>query len=363
MQNPIEIHPDKQERGSYYFTDIPQATYDIYISYGGYTKSKTINIPSGGDNFDMRFSYTTDVSIELLTIRGEIYTDENLKIEIKRLGSIIYPDINHNVILQIPPGRYTVNVYDDDTLIGSQTSQISHDTTISVVTTRGSFIQMVFVASAAILLGFAVIMYLSKRITLNMCLKLLVLSLVFFSLVQPWWSFSGINEDEQISKTSDMYLYPQIMIEEYYEEETKKLSLSTIPDIFTEFLFYLTIIIGCGMILMFISFIPNIVLKKRFSYLLAILSVLFVLIVAISFYMGMSTITELSVGSLQGKGIIDVSIPTGEKIYMNASWGLGVGFYTILLASSISLGAAIYDILKSQKKRILHLLRKAKRKK
>jgi hypothetical protein len=363
MQNPIEIRPDKQERGSYYFTDIPQATYDIYISYGGYTKSKTINIPSGGESFDMRFSYTTDVSIELLTIRGEIYTDENLRIEIKRLASIIYPNINHNAILQIPPGRYTVNVYDDDTLIGSQTSQISHDTTISVVTTRGSFIQIVFVASAAILLGFSVIMYLSKRITLNMCLKLLVLSLVFFSLVQPWWSFSGINEDEQISKTSDMYLYPQIMIEEYHEEETKKLSLSTIPDIFTEFLFYLTIIIGCGMILMFISFIPNIVLKKRFSYLLAILSVLFVLIVAISFYMGMSTITEISVGSLQGKGIIDVSISTGEKIYMDASWGLGVGFYTILLASSISLGAAVYDILKSQKKRILHLLRITKIKK
>jgi hypothetical protein len=363
MQSTYEIYPENHMQGIYSFTDVPEATYELHISYGGYEKSKMIDIPSDGNDFDMRFSYTTDLQIELLTIRGEIYTDESLDIEVKRLGSVIYDHVSADDILSVPPGRYTVNVYEEDTLIGSQASQVTHDTVISVVTTKGSFIQMVFVASAAVLLGFAVIMYLFHRISVNMFLKLVVLGLVFFSLVQPWWSFYGENREEQVSKTSDMYLYPQIMIEEYHIDDARSLRISTIPDMFMDFLFTLNVIIGVGMILMFISFIPNIILKRRFSLLLAALSIIFVLIVALSFYMGMSTITQISLGSLHGDGIIDVSLPTGEKVYMDASWGLGIGFYTIVFAAIISIGAGVYDTIRTKRKKIIALLKKPMKRK
>jgi len=223
---------------------------------------------------------------------------------------------------------------------------------------------MVFVASSMALLGFAGVMFLLHRVSMNMFLKLVVLGLVFFSLVQPWWGFSGVNNDESISKTSEMYLYPQIMIEEYHVDDARALSISTIPDIFMEFLFYLTIIIGVGMILMFVSFIPNIILKRRFSLVLAGLSIVFVLIVALSFYMGMSTITEISLGSLHGSGIIEVSLPAGDKSYMDASWGLGIGFYTIVFAATISIAAGIYDAVTTKRKQIIEFLKKPiKRKK
>ena len=61
--------------------------------------------------------------------------------------------------------------------------------------------------------------------------------------------------------------------------------------------------------------------------------------------------------------MIDVSIPTGEKVYMNASWGLGIGFYTILIAASISLSTGIYDIVKSQRERLRELLHYSRSKK
>jgi len=357
MQNLYEIYPERHANGKYYFSDIPAASYDIHISYGGYTKSKTIDIPSAGDLIDLRFSYTTDLSFELLTIRGESYEDDTLNIEIKRLGSIIFDDINHKESVQVPPGIYTINVYEKGVLIGSKSSQVTHDTVISIVTIRGSFIQTVFVFSALILLVSACFLFLKKRITFNVALKLIVLGLVFFSLVQPWWSFSGISEDESFEKTSEMYLFPQIMIEEYHDDSTLKLSISTIPEIFLDFLFYLTVVIGFGMILMFISFIPNIILKRRFAFLLAFISIVFVLIVALSFYVGMSSITELSLGSLQGNGMIDVTMPSGERIYMKSLWGLGTGFYTIIIAASISISAAIYDIFKSKRQVINKLIR------
>jgi hypothetical protein len=192
---------------------------------------------------------------------------------------------------------------------------------------------------------------------------LVVLGLVFFSLVQPWWSFSGETDDGSMKKTSDMYLYPQIMIEEYHVDDARSLSLSTIPDVFMDFLFYLTVFIGVGMILMFISFIPNIILKRRFSLVLAGLSIVFVLIVAISFYMGMSAITQISLGSLSGHGIIDISIPSGEKVYMNANWGLGIGFYTIFFAAIISIAAGIYDAITNKREQISKRLKKTNEKK
>jgi len=108
---------------------------------------------------------------------------------------------------------------------------------------------------------------------------------------------------------------------------------------------------------MFISFIPNIILKRRFAFLLAFISIVFVLIVALSFYVGMSSITELSLGSLQGNGMIDVTMPSGERIYMKSIWGLGTGFYTIIIAASISISAAIYDIFKSKRQVINKLIR------
>ena len=169
--------------------------------------------------------------------------------------------------------------------------------------------------------------------------------------------------DKSIGKESDMYLFPQIMIEQYHEDNTRKLSIATIPEVFLDFLFTLSVIIGFGMVLMFLSFIPNILLKKRFAFLLAVISIVFVFIVVFSFYVGMSSITEISLGSIQGEGMIDVSIPSGEKVYMDASWGLGVGFYTILIAASISLGTAIYDIVKSQRERLSRLLHSSRSKK
>jgi hypothetical protein len=194
-------------------------------------------------------------------------------------------------------------------------------------------------------------MYATKRASLNITLKLLVLGLVFFSLVQPWWSFAGESEDQLQSKTSEMYLFPQIMIEEYHDDNLRRLSIATIPEVFMDFLFYLTVVIGVGMVLLFVSFIPNIVLKKRFAFLLAIISIIFVLIVAISFFMGMSSITEISLGSLQGQGMIEVSVSSFEKVYMHASWGLGMGFYMILFAAILLLSAGMYDLLKTRKQK------------
>jgi len=55
--------------------------------------------------------------------------------------------------------------------------------------------------------------------------------------------------------------------------------------------------------------------------------------VAIAFSFGMSKLCELSLGGLQGEGMLDVVLPTGETAYMFSSWGLGIGFYLCIAAA------------------------------
>jgi hypothetical protein len=99
-----------------------------------------------------------------------------------------------------------------------------------------------------------------------------------------------------------------------------------------------------------VSFIPNIVYKKRYSTILISASVVFLILVTAAYIFGMSKLTELSLGRLQGEGTLDVVLPDQTTVYMNANWGLGIGFYLVLSAALITLFAGIIDYLRKTKK-------------
>ena len=98
-----------------------------------------------------------------------------------------------------------------------------------------------------------------------------------------------------------------------------------------------------------VSFIPNVVLRRRFSLVLVSASILFIILVSAAFSFGMSLICEISLGSLQGERILDITLPTGEIAYMNSSWGLGVGFYLCVIPTLVLIVAGILDFLRKKK--------------
>jgi hypothetical protein len=93
------------------------------------------------------------------------------------------------------------------------------------------------------------------------------------------------------------------------------------------------------------SFIPNVLLKRRFFIILITASIVFMVLVALAFSIGMSLITELTLGSLFGNGPIEVILPNGETINMQANWGLGAGFYLCVFSALILIAAGIFDYL------------------
>ncbi len=120
--------------GQYHFSNLPKAIYTLQISYGSYEKSKILDIPTCGENISIRFAYTSPLSFRLLTIQGEPVSGSHATINIKRDETTIYSKISPDTHVNLPPGTYTVNVYEGNHLIGSKKVEFTHGTSADIVT-------------------------------------------------------------------------------------------------------------------------------------------------------------------------------------------------------------------------------------
>jgi hypothetical protein len=267
---------------------------------------------------------------------------------IVREDSIIYDSIEVDSLVSLPPGDYTITVYSDDNLIGTKTIALTSDKNVKIVTLIEPILPLVITGVVFVFLGEIIVLFLCRRISLNTFLKLVAMSLILISLFQPWWTLHASSDDPIASKHTEMFLVPQTMIEHINYEDMVDLDLATIPEIFTGFLGILLIIVCSGFMLLGISFIPNLVLKRRFSLILIAAGILFLILVAAAFSFGMSKLCDLSLGGLQGEGILDVVLPTGETAYMSSSWGLGTGFYLCIAAALTAMIGGIMDSFKRE---------------
>jgi len=349
MHRPLEIIPKDMENGKYLFERLPAATYEFHISYGTFSDIKTIHIPKDGDYANFRFSANFDLTTELLNSRGEYIQDINHEIEITRGGWKIHEPILSGEIITLPPGKYTINVYSEGKLIGSKSIDLANNRNIKIVTTIESILPTIVTGMILIFIGeLVVLLLLFKKISLNSFLKLMAMAIILASLFQPWWVLDAASDKDLIKKNSVMYIIPPTMIDSIRYENKLYLDLATIPEVFTNFLEILLIIVVSGLVLMGISFIPNVVLRRHFSIGLISASILFLILVSAAFSLGMSKICEISLGSLQGEEILDITLPTGETAYMAANWGLGIGFYFCIVPTLILVAAGTIDFLRKK---------------
>ena len=136
------------------------------------------------------------------------------------------------------------------------------------------------------------------------------------------------------------------MVEDVKYGDSTYLELATIPDAFTDFLGVLLLIVSVGFVLIGISFLPNLLYKRRFYKALISMSILFLILVSVAYCFGMSKITEISLGTIQGGGVLEVILPNEETVYMHATWGLGLGFYFCILSALTALSAGISDFIR-----------------
>ncbi|MDH7517340.1 MAG: carboxypeptidase regulatory-like domain-containing protein [Candidatus Thermoplasmatota archaeon] len=348
MIEPVEITSVELSPGEYVFEKLPCATYELQISYGGFFDKKTIKVPENLDSVGMQFTAIFNLNLELLNSRGEKIDDADKKIDIIRRGKTVITSEVSDKNFKLPPGEYTVNVFSDDKLVATKTFNLISDRKEKIVTTIESLMPAVVTLSAVVFIAVIVVFLFIKKISLNTFLKLTAMALILISLMQPWWYLFGESDNGVVSKSSEMFLVPQIMIDKVVYKNTPFLDVANIPDMFTTLLVVLLVVVCSGLIILGLSFIPNIVLKRRFSLALITSSIIFLMLVVIAFYFGMSLITELTLGSLTGEGILDVTLPNGNAVYIPSKWGLGTGFYLCIAAALTAMFAGILDFFKKE---------------
>ncbi|KYK32034.1 MAG: hypothetical protein AYK22_00295 [Thermoplasmatales archaeon SG8-52-3] len=353
-----EITPKEASNGIFIFNNLPSAKYKFQITYGRFTDELFIDVPEDGDINNLKFSALFELKTKLLNSRGNIIKDENYKINILRDGETIYDNISPDNPLIMPPGKYTIQAHNDDELVGIKVVELSSDKDINIVTKIKPFLPILVTGIVLLFICEIVVLLLFKKFSLNTFLKLLALALVFLSIFQPWWTLNGYNDSTFAEKNTEMFIVSGTMIEKIKYQDETYLELATLPEMFTDFLGILLIIIYSGIILLSLSFIPNILLRRRYFLVLISASILFLLLVSIAFSYGMSKITELTLGSLNGEAPLDVILPNGETTCMLSNWGLGTGFYLCVLSSIILLIAGVIDYMRRKKwpKKILRII-------
>jgi len=349
MDNLLELTPLDLRNGRYVFKNLPEAKYRFYISYARFSDETYIDIPKDGDTANIKFSALFDLNTKLLDSQGNLVQDEDLKIDVMRYGETLYESISSDKVLTLPPGEYIIKAHSNGKLVGKKIVDLSSNKDINIVTKIKPLLPTFVCGLVLVFIGEIVVLLLIKRFTLNTFLKLLALALVFLAIFQPWWTLNGHSSTPIADKNTEMFIVSGTMIEKVTYEEGTYLELATLPEIFTNFLGILLLIIYSGIILLSISFIPNILLRKRYFLVLISASIIFLLLVSFAYSYGMSKITELTLGGLYGEANLDVMLPNGETTSMVSSWGLGIGFYLCILSSIILFFAGFIDSLKEKK--------------
>jgi hypothetical protein len=350
MSLPVKIYPVELGSGKYLFEKLPKGSYELQVSYGSYSKILYIKIFEDDKIFNIKFEALYNLKTSLFDSRGSNIENDGKYLKIYRNDIIIIESITPNDTISLPPGEYDIFVYEDEDInIGFKNVFLSNDKNINIVTGINPITPNIIYVLVIIFLIQIIVLFVFKKISLNSFLKLLAMSLILLSLVLPWWTLAASNDEGNAIKTIEMFLTPGSMIEKVNYKDLPYLDMAILPEIFTNFLSGLVLILCSGFVLIGISFIPNIVYKRRLTLVLIISSVLFLILFLSAFLLGMSKITELSLGSLQGEGILEVILPNKETTYMNANWGVSIGFYFSLIAALTVLIGGIVDYLRKKK--------------
>ncbi len=350
MDIPIDLFPEEIESGKYIFKNLPPAKYKLSILYGKFFDEIFIDVPQDGVTNFIDFNAKFDLQTNIFDDRGNKIENDDLKLDIIRNGLIIYSSITPEDKISLPPGKYSINVYLENKIVGEKNVDLTNNKNIKIITNIKSIIPIITTGIIIFFILEILVLFAFKKISLNTFLKLFSIALIILSIFQPWWALNGHSDFYVTEQRSEMFIQPQTMIESIKSKGQIYNEIATLPDMFTGFVGTLLLIVYTGIVLLGLSFIPNILLKRRFFIVLISASIIFIILVALAFSFGMSKITELSLGSLNGQGLIDLILPNGETVYMHVTWGLSVGFYLCIIAAVLLICTGLIDFIRNKKR-------------
>ena len=228
----------------------------------------------------------------------------------------------------IPPGTYEIIIQSDSEKIAAQSLIVKGDKSVDLISNHPSMIHTI--APLLILLVFAGLAgYFFWKKQKNYSIHLIIIAIVLLSLFFPWWMLSGDNGE--VTTTTKTMIYPSKLITITTTNQVIGGEISSVPEEFTMILSLLTIIIIAAGLLIIMELFIN---KKfpRISLIVSILAMIMLILTIVLFYVAMSEVTKVGVGSFADTNELSISIPgQTTNVSLQCQWGPGIGLYLVLI--------------------------------
>jgi len=322
------ISGEEQGNGEYLFTNLYSADYVLKMSYKSFVSEEKVKIKND-KTLELEFlaEFTVDFncmnSYGAMIDKGEILFDREGKGPSTSIAS------NGKAEAIVPPGIYDIRITSDKKKIARQDIVINGNKELDIVTSQGSFLHTIVTYLGALLAVFSIALIVWKRNTFA-GMKLLAIALIIIALVSPWWVLTGDNGTT--STTTNTFLVPSRIITLTSSNSVFGGEISSVPSEFTMVLELITILLVIDCLFVFIGiFVKD--KYRKISTVLSIVGVVLLIISLLVFYIAMSEVTGVGVGSFSGSGILAVSVPgLQENINLDCNWGFGIGLYLGILA-------------------------------
>ncbi len=333
---------NKTAKNVYLFKNIYPSNYDLKIRYNTYDLVKNVDLTKNKSlDIEIVFPVVLNQSFTILDNRGNPLKDAKLVFEREKIK--ITKNTNNDGLVQVslPPGSYNLSIFKDNKLIGKRCLSLIHDESLVMVTTQPSFAIDLFIISL-ILVGIILSIYFIKKRNLIVFFKIMAIVIAIIAILMPWWALNGTSSN--FDHETKMFLVPTEMVSLTSDTDVLIGETSTLDKEFSSVieLIPLIIIVGCT------AMILSIILQKKHKFLssLSLISGLGTFIISFSiFYIAMSQLAYLCVGSFSGSGNIEFFIPGHSKyVSLSSSWGPSLGFYLILLSIILTIITIIYSL-------------------
>ena len=205
--------------------------------------------------------------------------------------------------------------------------------------------------NAAIVFGIAIVIFAAIIVfwkkQLKVILWLVALGFLIIAIANPWWGLSGENGNT-ITSTQTL-LVPSTIVTMSSTTNLIGGEISEIPEELTMVLQLLSLLIIVTCICLPLTILLHNRYQKISTIILTVAGIL-VFIVVLLFFVAMSQVTEVGVGSFMGNGNLEISLPgTGGNVEIMCNWGPGIGFYLGLVALLIIFFVPGYKIINKLK--------------
>ncbi|MCX6664683.1 MAG: hypothetical protein NT038_01285 [Euryarchaeota archaeon] len=338
-----QISSVETTKGTFYFEDIPEGTYTLQASYADMVNEQEVTIPDDGTFIQMPFTAAFNLQIKLFDAQGNPLNSTSFTSIYIRQGKEVYQCTKGDLFCTLPPAAYIIKVYQQDTLVGQTEISLTNDRTVQIVTTLQSMLPTILSGIASVVLGLLIIFVLLKKVSVAGLLKGGAIALLLLSVIQPWWSLVGSCMQPPLERTTHMYLDPPVMIESTTINGQNLYSLAAMPDIFIDFLGKLPFVLYVACALIGINIILKRFGQKKVAWAFNVGCIVFLFAFLSVYYTGASKLCEASIGQIQGEGIINFMI-NDATVAFSSHWGLGIGFFLVLLASLLLILATLWDV-------------------